>query len=63
MDSIAKDPKVSLADRLNSERIKVEALGKLQDVIEASISSPDPHTALEKIVEQSNRRWDRRGSQ
>ena len=63
MDSIAKDPKVSLADRLNSERIKVEALGKLQDVIEPSISSPDPHTALEKIVEQSNRRWDRRGSQ
>jgi hypothetical protein len=51
MDSITKDPKVSLADRLNSERIKVEALGKLQDVIEASISSPDPYSALKKIVE------------
>jgi hypothetical protein len=54
MDSIAKDPKISLADRINSERIKVEALGKLQDVIEGSISSPDPHTALKKIVEKSS---------
>jgi hypothetical protein len=54
MDSITKDPKVSLADRLNSERIKVDAIGKLQDVIEASITSPDPSTALDKIAEQSS---------
>ena len=56
MDTIAKDPKVSLADRLNSEKIKVEALGKLQDVIEASITSSDPYSALKKIVERSNNR-------
>jgi hypothetical protein len=52
MDSIAKDKNVPLADRLNSERIKVEALALQRDAIEASISSPDPYSALEKIVEQ-----------
>jgi len=62
-DAITNDPNVSPADRIKSEAIKLDALAMLQDVIEASISSPDPHTALEKIVEQSNRRWDRRGSQ
>jgi hypothetical protein len=55
-DSIAKDKSVSLDDRLKSESIKVVALAILQDAIEASISSPDPHTALKKIVEQNNRR-------
>jgi hypothetical protein len=55
MDSIAKDPNVSLADRINSERTKVEALAVLQDAIEASISCNDPHSAINKIVEQSNR--------
>jgi hypothetical protein len=54
MDSIAKDPNVSLADRINSERVKLEALAILRDTIEASITSPDPQTALKKIVEQSN---------
>jgi hypothetical protein len=54
MDSIAKDENLSYADRLNSERIKVEALGNLQDVIEASISSSDPSNAIEKIAEQSS---------
>jgi hypothetical protein len=57
MDSIAKDPNVSLADRINSERTKVEALAVLRDTIEASISSPDPHSALRKIIEQSDRSY------
>jgi hypothetical protein len=52
-DAITKDPNVSLADRLKSESIKLEALSMLRDAIEASISSSDPHTALEKIVRQS----------
>jgi hypothetical protein len=56
MDSIAKDKNVPLADRLNSERIKVEALALQRDAIEASISSPDPYSALEKIVEQHHLR-------
>jgi hypothetical protein len=55
MDSIAKDENLSYEDRLNSERIKVEALGKLQDVLEASISSSDPSNAIKKISEYSNR--------
>jgi hypothetical protein len=50
MDSITKDKNVSLADRLKSESIKVEALGVLRDAVEASISSADPHSALEKII-------------
>jgi hypothetical protein len=50
-DSIAKDKNVLVADRLKSESIKVEALAILRDTIEASMSSPDPHTALKKIVE------------
>src|SRR6266508_2257756 len=54
MDSIAKDPNVSLADRINSERVKLEALAILRDTIEASIFSPDPYGALEKIIEQSS---------
>ena len=53
MDSIAKDPNVSLADRINSERIKVEALVVLRDVTEASVSSSEPYAALEKIAKQS----------
>jgi hypothetical protein len=56
MDLIAKDKNVSLADRIKSESVKLEALAILRDAIEASISSPDPHSALEKIVEQSSRR-------
>jgi hypothetical protein len=56
MDSIAKDKNVSLADRLKSESIKVEALAILRVAFESSISSPDPHSALEKIVEKSSRR-------
>ena len=65
MDSIAKDQNVSYADRLKSERIKLEALAMLRDAIEASIISSDPHTALEKIVEKSNSRGrlERRDSQ
>jgi hypothetical protein len=54
-DAITKNPNVSLADRLKSESIKLEALAMLRDVIEASISSPDPHSALEKTVEHSSR--------
>jgi hypothetical protein len=54
MDSMAKDENISPADRLNAERIKLEALAMLRDAIEASISSPDPYSALKKIVEQSN---------
>ena len=56
MDSITKDPNVSLVDRINSERVKLEALAILQDAIEASISSSDAYSALEKIVEQSSQR-------
>jgi putative cell wall-binding protein len=56
MDSIAKDKNVSYADRIKSESVKLEALVILRDAIEASISSVDPHSALEKIVEQSSRR-------
>jgi hypothetical protein len=52
-DSIARDKSVSLADRLKSESIKLEALAMLRDALEASISSSDPHTALKKIIEQS----------
>jgi hypothetical protein len=52
-DAITKDPNVSLADRLKSESIKLEALSMRRGAIEASISSSDPHTALEKIVRQS----------
>ena len=56
MDSITKNQNVSLADRLKSESIKLQALAMLQDAIEASISCPDPHDALKKIVEQSRSR-------
>ncbi len=63
MDSIAKDLSVSYADRLNAERMKLLAM--LRDAIEASISSSESHTALEKIVEKSNSRGrlERRDSQ
>lgn len=54
MDSITNDPNVSIADRLKSESIKLEALAMLRDAVEASISSPNPHSALEKIVEHSS---------
>jgi hypothetical protein len=54
MDSIVKDPNVSIDDRINSERVKLESLSLLRDTIEASISSPDPYSALAKIVERSN---------
>jgi hypothetical protein len=50
-DSIAKDQKVSLAYRLKSESIKLEALVILRDTIEDSLSSPNPRSALKKIVE------------
>jgi hypothetical protein len=53
-DAITKDPNVSQADRINSESIKLEALAILRDTIEASISSADPYSALEKIVKQSS---------
>jgi hypothetical protein len=54
MDSIAKDPNVSHADRIKSESVKLEALAMLRDATEASITSPDPHSALEKIVERNS---------
>jgi hypothetical protein len=53
MDSITKDPNVSTADRLKSESIKLEALSMLQNTIEASISSPDPHSALRKSFDRA----------
>jgi hypothetical protein len=56
MDSIAKDPNVSHADRIKSESVKLEALAMLRDATEASITSPDPHSALEKIVERNSPR-------
>jgi hypothetical protein len=56
MDSIATDDNVSIADRLKSESIKLEALAMLRNTIEASISSPDPLRALQKIDEGSSRR-------
>jgi hypothetical protein len=56
MDSITKDPNVSIADRLKSESIKLEALAMLRVATEASISSSDPYSALRKIVEESGRR-------
>jgi hypothetical protein len=56
MDSIAKEPNVSHADRIKSESVKLEALAMLRYATEASIASPDPHTALKKIVEQSSSR-------
>jgi hypothetical protein len=52
-DVITKDPNVSRADRQKSESIKLEALAILRDTTEASITSPDPHSALEKIIERS----------
>jgi hypothetical protein len=55
MDAIAKDQNVSHADRIKSESVKLEALAMLRDAIEATISSSDPYSALEKIVEQSSR--------
>lgn len=43
---------MSHADRVKFEDVILEALAMLRDAIEASITSPDPHSALEKIVEQ-----------
>ena len=54
MDSIAKDLSVSYADRLNAEENESQLM--LRDEVEASISSSESHTALEKIVEKSNSR-------
>jgi hypothetical protein len=54
MDSIANDKNVLLADRINSESVKLEALELLRDTIEASKSSPDPYGALKKVVEKNN---------
>jgi hypothetical protein len=62
MDSMAKDKTITSADRLNADRIKLEALAMLGDAIEVSISSSDPYSVLEKIVEQSKRRRERGGS-
>jgi hypothetical protein len=59
MDAIAKDKNVSLADKLKSESIKLDALAMLRDATEASISTSDPHTALRKIVEKSSSRRQR----
>jgi hypothetical protein len=56
IDSIVNDRNVSLADRIKSESIKVQALAMLRDAIETSVSCPDPRSALEKIVGQSSRR-------
>jgi hypothetical protein len=56
MDAIAKDPNVSHADRIKSEGIKLEALAMLQIAIEASITSSEPFSALEKIVKRSSSR-------
>ncbi len=55
-DAITKDPNVSHADRLKSEAIKLEALALLHVAIIASITSPDPHSTLGKIIEQDSRR-------
>jgi hypothetical protein len=54
MDSIAKDKNVSHTDRIKSESVMLEALAMLRDATEASITSSDPHTALEKIIEKSS---------
>lgn len=54
MDSIANDPNVSHADRINSEAVKLESLAMLRNATEASTTSSDPHTALKKIVEKSS---------
>jgi hypothetical protein len=56
MDSMAKDKSLSHTDRINAETIKLEALAMLHIAIVASITSPDPHSALEKIVERSSSR-------
>jgi hypothetical protein len=56
MDSMTNDRTISTADRINAERVKLEALAMLRDAIKASISSPDPYTALKKIVEKSSSR-------
>lgn len=55
-DSVANDKNVSLADRIKSESVKLEALAMLRDATEASITSPDAQSALEKIVKQSSSR-------
>jgi hypothetical protein len=47
MDSITKNPNVSIADRIKSESVKLEALAILRDAIKGSISCPDPHSVLE----------------
>ncbi|HEX6283086.1 MAG TPA: hypothetical protein VFZ67_12740 [Nitrososphaera sp.] len=60
MDATAKDPNVSHSVRLKSESVELEALAILRDAIEASIYPSDPHIVLEKIVEKSNRRRNRR---
>jgi hypothetical protein len=56
MGAIAKDKNVSLADRIKSEAVKLEALTMLRVALESSITSPDPYGALEKIVEQNSPR-------
>jgi hypothetical protein len=53
-DSITKDKNLSAADMIKFERIKLDAVAVLQDATEASISCPDPHTALKKIIEKSS---------
>jgi hypothetical protein len=53
MDAIAKDKNVSHADRIKSESVKLESLAMLRVALEASITSPDPYSALGKIVEKS----------
>lgn len=55
-DLMAKDKNLSPDDRLNSERSKLEALAMLRDATEASISSPDPYSAVKKITEHGRSR-------
>jgi hypothetical protein len=55
-DSIIKHKNLSIADRIKFERIMLELLAMLQDAIEASIISPNPRSALKKIIEQSDNR-------
>lgn len=56
-DAITKDPNMSHADRINSERVKLEALAMLQVAIEASMSCPDPRSASEKIIKHNGSQY------
>lgn len=62
MDAIAKDRKATIAQKLQAEQVKLQAIANLKDVIVASINSPDPTSAGKKIIEQT-RQQKRSGGQ